>query len=165
MPVEVVYYNGAKAATKAAVQGVCKQLQMNGGLLDRIPEPEQSRFFYNADRWTEEKLQSFYQVPFRKITIRVLDSTGGFSLVEDYPPAVKEIALYRAVALIITSEYFESEPNKSEAAQKMEQMIDERVLEARHRLRLRTGARHKHSNPFMPPEVAPKVNEEKERLS
>lgn len=159
------FYNGTIEQASEELKAICKQLQLDDGLLNRVPPTERSIFLYRADRWTDEKLRSFYTTPFQRVLIGVPQADGSTAEILDYPAIVKEIAIYRACYLLVTSEYFENDPNRSDAAETLRNHADKLLLESRTRTPIRVGrGRRKHPNPFIPPSIAPLEMEEKPEI-
>jgi len=159
------YYNGTVDVALPRIQAICKQLQIDTGLLNRVPQDQLEEFLYLADRWVDDKLRPYYQTPFSKIQIPQPMDDGTVGVILDYPPAVREMSAWRTVYLILSSEYGENDPNRSGHADEVNTRADRLVLENRYRLRPRVGGnRVKHPIRTMPPTIAPLEGVEKELL-
>ena len=68
---------------------------------------------------------------------------------------------YRALGLLLNSEYFENSPNKSEAAVFALELAVQTIEKFTSRRTTNVGSgRIRHSNPHMPPNIAPKMEVE-----
>lgn len=132
-------------------------LQIGAGIADRLKTAEAEAFVTRAEDWVEAQVEAFIATP-----IQPTRAPGDIALDLDnltyrnYPVDFVHACVYRAVSLLLTSEYFENAPNKSEAGVWADKLTWDHISQFRSRSTTRVGAgRRRNPNPFIPPQIAP----------
>lgn len=139
-------------------------LQIGAGIADRIKSLEATEFLAKAEDWAEQQISEFIMVPLKPI--RAPGQTkAAFKTAKDegklnrrnYPIDFIEAVIYRALDLMLHSEFFENQPNASESGKWAGEQAEKLILSFKDRCTFRVGAGHRrHPNPHMPPGIAPR---------
>lgn len=132
-------------------------LQIGAGIADRLKTIEADAFIVRAEDWVESQIEVFIATPLKPTRApgqAILDLDN--LTYRNYPVDFITACIYRAVSLLLTSEYFENAPNKSEAGAWADKLTWDHIAQFRSRSTTRVGGgRRRNPSPFMPPNVAP----------
>lgn len=132
-------------------------LQIGEGIARRLATADASVFIDGGEEWAEDQISEYVMVPLKPVPARGSTTVPQIPTKSNYPREFILAATYWAVGRLLHSEYFESEPNISQAGDWAESMAWQHLKEFRSRPTLRVGAgRRRHPNVFMPPNIAPK---------
>lgn len=149
------YYITREHLTAAALN-----LQLGEGISQRMAGVDPTEFISRAEEWAEDQISDYLGIPL-KPTPRRGEKTLGTITDRNFPQEFIQAIIYWTVSRILHSEFFESEPNRSESAQWAEETAKMHLMEFRSRTSVMVGAgRRRHPNVHMPPNVAPKENYE-----
>lgn len=135
-------------------------LQIGQGMADRMDSIDAIEFLERGEDWIEEQVEEFIGVPL-KPTRAPGQSRDDFDpdspCKRNYPNDFIEAAIYRALSLLLVSEYFENDKNASASGDFAMTLAWSHVDAFKDRLPLRVGrGRHRHPNVHMPPTIAPR---------
>jgi hypothetical protein len=110
-----------------------------------------------GEDWAEERVQEFVGVPLKPVPAPGESAVPGTLTGRNFPHDFRQAAVYHALSRLLASEYFENEPNASESASWADEKANEHIALFAERRTTRVGAgRLRHSNPHMPPNIAPR---------
>jgi len=154
------YYIDNDALRRAALA-----LQIGGGIADRVASTEATEFIAKAEDWADSRISDYIMTPLRPV--RALGQTAAdFAAAKtantlhrrNFPIEFIESVIYRALELMLHSEFFENQPNISESAKWAGEQSEKLMAEYKDRPGFRVGAGHRrHPNPHMPPSIAPRT--------
>ena len=135
-------------------------LQIGKGISDRMNSLDALEFIQRGEDWVEDQVEEFLGVPLKPTRApgqAKADFDKANPCKRNYPHDFIEAAIYRALSLLLTSEYFENDKNASAAGEFSMTLAWSHIDSFKDRLTVRVGAgRHRHPNPHMPPSIAPR---------
>jgi len=144
-----------------------KNISLGQGIAERIDATDDASIFIaEAELWVEERVADYIGVPLKPIRAMGEASVPTTLTKRNYPLSFILAVTYRALALLLNSEFFESAPNKSEAAAVAQEEAEKLIQEFRSNRTFRVGGgRLRHPNPHMPPNIAPREETDRDRPS
>lgn len=141
-----------------------RALQIGSGISDRLTTVDATQFIVEGEDWAEDKVEEFIGVPLSPVRARgqaIADFDINSLTKRNFPHSFVEAATYRALGLILASEYFENAPNASTASEWALDAAEEFIYNFKESKAFRTGAgRRRHPNPMVPPHMGPRVEQE-----
>lgn len=132
-------------------------LQIGAGISERMNTGNAVEFIDDGEEWAEGQVSDFIMVPLKPVPARGDITVPVTPTNRNYPREFIQAVIYFALGRLLHSEYFENEPNVSQAGDWAESMAWTHISEFRSRPTFRVGAgRRRHPNPHMPPNIAPK---------
>jgi hypothetical protein len=141
-----------------------KNLQIGGGIADRMSGLDATEFITDAEDWADDQISEFIGVPLKPTPALGSDVSSfdpSSATTRNYPRDFIQAVTYRALSLLLNSEYFENSPNLSEAGKWAMEMSDNYITSLKTRLTTRVGSgRIRNPNPFAPPSIMPRETRE-----
>ncbi len=149
--------------TALDLQQAAMVLQVGRGVQDRINSDSADAFVVLAEDWADDEVATFLAVPLRPIRAQGQSATDFAAAVanatltrRNFPLAFVMAAIYRGTGLLLLSEFSENAPNTAEIGQEALKLADTYMTKFRSRSTTNVGGgRRRHTNPFMPPNIAP----------
>lgn len=154
------------AIEKADLQRAALNTQLGDGIAQRFLGLQVDAFIDEGEDWAEGQVSHFLATPLKPT--RAPGVARGTPLPSpltkaNYPREFILAATYYALALLMYSEYFENEPNASQAGAWAEERAVNYIMEFRSRPTVRVGGgRRRHPNVHMPPSIYPMEDHERQ---
>lgn len=131
-------------------------LNLGEGTADRFNSADMDFFIESAENEVDAKVAHYIATPLKPIpapgTSQVPSPQNSLNFPQEFINAI----VYNAVFRALNSEFFESEPNRSEVAKVAMDLSEGYLQTFRSRPTVLVGAgRRRHPNPHMPPNIAP----------
>lgn len=141
-------------------------LQVGEGMADRIKTNESTDFIARAEDWAESQVEEFIGTPLKPTrapgqsrTEFTVQMNQNSLTKRNFPHDFIQATIYRATGLFLQSEFFENNPNASEAGKWALELAQMHISDFKERRTSRVGSgRLRHRNPFMPPTIAPHLD-------
>lgn len=159
------------AIGKEDLQRAALNLQLGEGIADRMNSLDVDEFINEAEEWAENQVEEYIGVPLFPTRARGQSNEDFVAKLEtpekrNFPIDFIQAVLYRSLALLLHSEYFENSPNVSESGKWAQEEAEARLAEFRSKRTNRVGAgRLRHPNPHMPPTIALREEMDRDRPS
>jgi hypothetical protein len=142
--------------TKDDLRAAARSLQIAGGIAQRFDSGDVDQYIEMGEDWAEAQISDYLVTPLKPTPAPGMNTVPSEPTKRNFPREFILAATYWATALLIQSEFTDSEPNISGYGEWASAQANGHIEALRGKPTIRVGAgRRRNPNPFTPPHLTP----------